>query len=136
MVKRFQVEAEAAASLHHPHIASIHETGECEGHHFYSMELVEGAGLDRRVTEYQLPAAGTLTSESKTAARQRQRSIARLMATVARAVDYAHQRGVLHRDLKPSNILIGRDGEPHLVDFGLAKLVNEEVARFDIAVQH
>src|SRR6266540_4297935 len=133
IIKRFQVEAEAAASLHHPNIASIHETGECEGHHFYSMELVEGAGLDRRVTEFQLPAARAVTSESKSAARQRQQSIARLMEAVARAVDYAHQRGVLHRDLKPSNILIDRDGEPHLVDFGLAKLVNEERTQFTLS---
>ena len=133
MVKRFQVEAEAAASLHHPNIASIHETGESEGHHFYSMELVEGAGLDRRASEYQLPAAETATNERKPAARQRQRAIARLMAAVARAVDYAHQRGVLHRDLKPSNILIDRAGEPHLVDFGLAKLVNEERTQFTLS---
>ena len=133
IVKRFQVEAEAAASLHHPHIASIHETGECEGHHFYSMELVEGAGLDRRLTEYQLPAAGSVTSESKPAAGKRQQSIARLMSAVARAVDYAHQHGVLHRDLKPSNILIDRDSEPHLVDFGLAKLVNEERTQFTLS---
>ena len=133
MVKRFQVEAEAAASLHHPNIASIHETGECEGYHFYSMELVDGAGLDRRLSEYQLPAVEALTNERKPAARQSQRLIARLMAAVARAVDYAHQRGVLHRDLKPSNILIDRDGEPHLVDFGLAKLVNQERTQFTLS---
>jgi WD40 repeat protein len=133
MVKRFLVEAEAAASLHHPNIASIHETGECEGHHFYSMELVEGAALHQRAAEYQLLALKTATNERKPAARQRQRAIARLMANVARAVDYAHQRGVLHRDLKPSNILIDGEGEPHLVDFGLAKLVNEERTQFTLS---
>ena len=124
LVKRFQVEAEAAASLQHPHIVSIFEIGEHDGHHFYSMELVEGASLDQSLAQYQpVPAPTPKTAQ---ALGQNQRHPAQLISRIARAVDYAHQRGVLHRDLKPSNILIDRSGEPHLTDFGLAKLLHSD----------
>jgi len=122
LIQRFHLEAEAAANLHHPNIVPIFETGEHQGEHFFSMALVDGFGLDRYITN-----AGFCferkAGEDKPSVRARQEQIARLMAKVARAVDYAHQHGVLHRDLKPANILLDRQGEPHLTDFGVAKVL-------------
>jgi eukaryotic-like serine/threonine-protein kinase len=104
-VKRFRAEAEAAASLQHPHLVAIHEIGEYEGQPFFSMDFVEGQNLAQLVRDRPLPvqrAAGYLK-------------------TIAEAVQYAHQQGILHRDLKPSNILIDAFDQPRITDFGLAK---------------
>ncbi len=106
-IHRFYCEAESAASLDHPNIVSVHEVGEFEGDHFYSMAFVEGSSLAEKLT------CGPMEP----------REAAEFLTIVAKAVQYAHDRGVIHRDLKPSNILLDADGRPRVSDFGLAKRV-------------
>ena len=122
LIQRFHREAEAAASLHHPNIVPIYETGEKHGQHYLSMALIEGLSLDEHV-QRSASKIGSSEKDARAFSRRRQEDIARLIAKVARAVDFAHQHGVLHRDLKPSNIIVDQDGEPHLTDFGVAKVL-------------
>ncbi len=112
---RFQLEAEAVARLDHKGIVRIIEIGEHEGQWFLSMELHEGGSLADQLADGRWRL-------SRSNARTQQRKIAELMREVARAISHAHQRGVLHRDIKPANILLDGDGQPHVTDFGLAKL--------------
>ncbi len=109
-VQRFRTEAQAAAGLSHPNLVSIYEVGEHEGQHFYSMPFVEGKSLAALVESGAWHPGDGIEA-------------ARMVAKIARAVQCAHEAGILHRDLKPGNILIGPDGEPRVTDFGLAKQV-------------
>lgn len=111
-LKRFRLEAGAAASLDHPYIVPIYEVGECDGQCYFSMKFVEGGQLDEVVKDTPLSI----------------RQAVELMAKVARTVHYAHEHGILHRDIKPGNILLDQAGDPHLTDFGLARLVESESA--------
>src|SRR5437867_3141156 len=109
-LKRFRLEAEAAARLEHPGIVPIHEVGERDGSCYFSMKFVEGGQLDEVARREPIPI----------------RRAVELIAKVARTVHYAHEHGILHRDIKPGNILLDAKGEPHLTDFGLARLVESE----------
>ena len=110
---RFQLEREILATLDHPNIARIFDGGVTEdGRPFYAMELVDGLPFDAYCRQRQLTV------------RQR----VELFIKICRAVGSAHQRGVVHRDLKPSNILVSKEGDPKLLDFGIAKLVGSKAA--------
>jgi serine/threonine protein kinase/tetratricopeptide (TPR) repeat protein len=109
-LKRFRREAEAAASLQHPGIVPIYEVGERDGQCYFSMKFVEGGQLDEVIKGQPIPI----------------RRGVELIVKLARTVHYAHEHGILHRDIKPGNILLDENGEPHLTDFGLARLVEAE----------
>jgi serine/threonine protein kinase len=111
-VLRFRREAEAAAHLQHPNIVAIHEVGEIDGHHYFSMDYVEGESLASLIRENPLPGFRA----------------ARYVKAVAEAIHYAHNNGIMHRDLKPSNILVqglndNDEGIPRITDFGLARRI-------------
>ncbi|MGZ3470988.1 MAG: serine/threonine-protein kinase, partial [Isosphaeraceae bacterium] len=102
---RFRREAELAANLDHPNIVPIYEVRDQDGMLFFSMKLVDGGNLAQHLATY---------------ARD-PRATARLVVTLAQALHYAHGKGFIHCDLKPSNVLIDRDGQPQITDFGLAR---------------
>src|SRR5262249_46128361 len=107
---RFRAEAEAIARLQHPNIIQIHEVGEYQGRPYFSLELCTGGSLDSRLNGTPLAAP----------------EAARLVETLARAVQAAHDKQIVHRDLKPANVLLGEDDTPKVTDFGLAKQLGGE----------
>jgi len=108
-VQRLYHEARAAGRLSHPHLVAVHEVGEYEGQHFFSMDYIEGSSLA------DLVAAGPIDPYRA----------ATLVKTAAEAIHHAHDHGILHRDLKPANVLLDRFEQPHVTDFGLSKTVGD-----------
>lgn len=106
-IRRFYIEAEAAAQLQHPGIVPIYEIGDVDGQHFYAMQLIEGPNLKEKAAGGPLPP----------------KEAARLCFEVSQAVGYSHQKSIIHRDLKPENVLLSREGQPMVTDFGLAKSI-------------
>ena len=120
-IDRFHREAQLVAGLdQQQHIVTLYEIGDHEGQPYFTMQLVPGGSLAQRLR--------TIGETNGASAHRRvhgQRENARLLALAARAVDYAHRRGVLHRDLKPGNILLDAAGQPLVSDFGLARRLDE-----------
>ena len=109
--ERFRMEAEAVAGLTHPNIVSVFETGGEQGHLFFTMQYIDGCNLKEYIDQHRITADDA----------------ASVTETIAHAVHYAHQRGILHRDLKPANVLVDSLGQPHIADFGLAKQMERDV---------
>ncbi len=105
-IRRFQTEAWAAARLRHSNITHIHDVGQHNGQHYFTLDYIEGESLAQRIARQRLSTE----------------AIVRVVSAVARAVEHLHAQGVVHRDLKPSNILLDRDDQPYVTDFGLAKV--------------
>jgi tetratricopeptide (TPR) repeat protein len=153
-VQRFRREAEAAARLHHTNIVPVYATGDQDGTHFYAMELIEGPSLDHVIRQLRPQTAGPsgqgdqlppalgatgpyihggdaaaptagLSSSSLSSDGHYFDTVARLVAEVADALDYAHKQGVVHRDVKPSNLLLAPAGRLSLNDFGLARVLEQ-----------
>jgi tetratricopeptide (TPR) repeat protein len=104
---RFRVEAEAVARLQHANIVQIHDIGEHEGRPYFALEYVDGGSLARQLN-------GTPWPVDRAAS---------LVETLAQAIDHAHRQGIVHRDLKPANVLLTKDGQAKITDFGLAKIL-------------
>ncbi len=109
-VQRFYAEARSAAKLDHPNIVTVYQCGECDGHHYFSMDYVAGTDLAKMTANKPL--------NGKVAARY--------VRDVAKAIQYAHDRGILHRDLKPANVLVDEHDSVQITDFGLAKLMGHD----------
>jgi tetratricopeptide (TPR) repeat protein len=109
-IRRFKRETEAAARLQHPNIVAVHEVGFLDGYHYFTMDLIEGDGLDRIIKR------GRLSFEEALS----------ILEEIARAIHYAHAEGIVHRDLKPANLILDMDGHPKITDFGLAKPIDQK----------
>ena len=124
-LRRFLIEGEAAARLDHPNIIPIHELQPDGTESFFSMPFIDGESLKEKIRRGELGCQTRAVADATAERPGRERALAKLMAEVARAVHHAHERGVFHRDLKPGNILVDAAGQPHIADFGVAKILHE-----------
>lgn len=125
--RRFEREIELVAQLQHPNIVTVHDSGRTSsGCHYFAMEYIEGVRLDEYVRAERPRYPG--------GDRAVVRSILKLFSRVCAGISYAHQRGVIHRDLKPGNILVDGEGEPHILDFGLAKALEADPTQTGLTV--
>lgn len=108
---RFLIEAKAAASLHHPNIVAVYDAGTIEQQLFIASAFIDGCSLRTLI---------------KTSGRPSQAAVARMVMKIADALAYAHSQGIIHRDIKPENILVNKDGEPFITDFGLARIQDSD----------
>src|SRR5689334_7610395 len=111
-VSRFQREAEVLASLNHPNIAAIYDLQEANGSRFLVLELVEGETMAERIKRGPIPIDEAL----------------QIAKNICEALEAAHEQGIVHRDLKPANVKITRDGKVKVLDFGLAKAMEQSPA--------
>ena len=119
LLKRFHREAQAAGNLQHPNIVTIFELGDSEGVPFIAMEMLEGESLDRIIARREpLPLARKLS----------------IIAQLCRGLDYAHKHGVIHRDIKPANIVLTKEGNTKVVDFGIVHLASTTVTRTGMVI--
>lgn len=109
-IRRFYLEAEAAAKLHHPNIVPIHDVGVFKGRHFFTLEFIDGPSLRQIIKKERIPVNKAM----------------HLMRDVCDAIHYAHENNIIHRDLKPANVMVDVHGKPQVMDFGLAKNVEGE----------
>lgn len=128
-LRRFLVEGEAAARLGHPNIIPIYEIKENGAESFFSMQFIEGETLKEKIRRGEYRSTNNDPKKAREEQARLEPAVARLMANIARAVDHAHEHGVFHRDLKPANILVDAEGQPHIADFGVAKIVYEQEQR-------
>ncbi len=123
---RFQIEAQVAAALHHPHIVPIFAVGCDQGVHYYAMQLIEGRCLAAMLAEQRKAdepgSSGPARANARSPDRLSPFAAADLAIQAALALEHAHVLGVLHRDIKPANLLLGADGHLWVTDFGLARM--------------
>ncbi len=133
-LRRFRIEVQAAAQLHHTNIVPVHFVGEERGIHYYVMQLIDGQPLSRILEDlrrWELEKgtasriAGLTDSSSSTRSREYFQSVARIGIQAARALEHAHSMGIVHRDIKPSNLLLDSRGQLWVTDFGLARIQTE-----------
>lgn len=116
--QRFEREIDVAASLKHPNIVTVYDSGVSHNRHYFAMEYVEGKPLESQILRVSKEGSSRSSKERK----EERRHLLEMFQRICEAVAHAHQRGIIHRDLKPSNIRLEEDGEPRILDFGLAKL--------------
>lgn len=123
---RFRTETEAVATITHPNIVPIYGVGEIDGQPYFVMKLIEGGSLSQRLEELTPAFLAKSGLVDRREFQSRERRVVEIMISICLAIQYTHERGILHRDLKPNNILLDEDGEPHITDFGLAKILEKD----------